>query len=127
MKRLLQIILVMSGIVGIAIALAHVVLGPAAIPGSIAVNPTMDSEDRFYAVMFLGHSLALLWCARAVERRGTIVKFLAGLLFLGGVARLISMVAVGQPNWFFQAMTAIELLLPVLLWALVKQVEKSGS
>ncbi len=126
MKRLLQIILVMSGIVGIGIALIHIALGPTSIPGSIAVNPTMDSEDRFYAVMFLGHSVALLWCAQAVERRSYVVRFLAGLLFLGGVARLISMIAVGPPNLFFQAMTAIELSLPIVLWVMVKRVENSG-
>ena len=49
----------------ILIASAHVVWGPAAIPGSIPVNATMDSEDRFDATMFAAYGVALLWCIRA--------------------------------------------------------------
>ena len=38
-----------------------VVLGPATIPGSVRINATMDSEDRFYAIMFAAYGVALLF------------------------------------------------------------------
>lgn len=37
----------------IFIAAMHLVLGPAAFPGAVPVNATMDSEDRFYATRLL--------------------------------------------------------------------------
>lgn len=122
MRKTLQILLGLFGAVVIVIALAHVVLGPAAIPGSIPVNATMDSEDRFYATLFLAYGVALLWCVRDVERKAAVVYFLMLTFFAGGVARLISMLAVGLPNGFFIAATVIELLLPLVYGGLMHRV-----
>ena len=53
MKRTLQVFLALFGVTTILIGLRHVAIGPGAIPGSIPVNATMDSEDRFYATIRL--------------------------------------------------------------------------
>jgi hypothetical protein len=37
------------------------------------------------------------------------------VLFVGGLARLVSMAAVGPPNAFFLAMTGLELTVPALM------------
>src|ERR1700688_3088081 len=124
MRSALQAILTVGGIAAVLIASGHIVLGPAFIPGSVPVNPTMDSEDRFYATIFLGFGVTLLWCAGAVERRAQIIRFLVSLFFLGGCARLVSMAFVGPPNVFFQVMTALELLLPPAIWLLLAMVER---
>ena len=42
------------------------------------------------------------------------MKLLAAVFFIGGLARLISMLAAGLPNRFFVAMTVLELTLPVV-------------
>jgi hypothetical protein len=115
MRRALQIVLVLFGVSDVFIALLHIALGPGAIPGSVPVNATMDSEDRFYATLFLAYGVALLWCAKDVERRGAVVYFLMLTFFAGGVARIVSMIAVGLPNAFFITMTAVELVLPVVI------------
>lgn len=112
MKKSLQVFLGLFGVSAIAIAALHIALGPAAIPGSIPVNPTMDSEDRFYATLFAAYGVALLWCIRDIERKGTVVYFLAATFFVGGLARLVSVASVGLPNPFFIAMTVLELLIP---------------
>ena len=127
MRRALQGILIVGGIAAVLIALSHIALGPASIPGSIPVNPTMDSEDRFYATIFLGFGLALLWCVGSIDRRSKVIRFLIALFFLGGCARVISIVLVGPPNLFFQAMTALELLLPPVIWLLLNRVERPAS
>jgi hypothetical protein len=115
-------VLTLGGLAVVGIALTHIVLGPASIPGSIPVNATMDSEDRFYATIFLGYGLGLLWCMRAIDRRANFIRFLAAILFAGGVARVISMVLVGLPNALFQALTALEFLAPLTVWFLLRRI-----
>jgi len=124
MARALKAVLIIGGIAAILIALAHMVLGPASIPGAIPVNATMDSEDRFYAAIFLGFGAAVLWGAQAVEQRSQIIRFLAAVFFLGGCARVISIVVVGPPGYLFQALTAVELVLPPVIWLLLNRVER---
>ena len=111
----LQGLLGLFGVTAIFIAGLHWVLGPAAIPGSVPVNATMDSEDRFYATLFAAYGVALLWCLKDIERKSAVVYFLAITFFVGGLARLVSMVAVGLPSPFFVAMSAIELVLPMVM------------
>jgi hypothetical protein len=47
--------------------LGPIVFRPAIIPGAIPVNATMDSEDRFYATLFLGFGAAVMWCSRDLQ------------------------------------------------------------
>lgn len=115
MKKSLQVFLGLFGITAILIASLHIVLGPSAIPGSIPVNPTMDSEDRFYATLFAAYGVALLWCIKDTEYKSKVVYFLALTFFIGGLARLVSIAAVGLPNTFFIAMTVLELLIPFFM------------
>lgn len=124
MRPTLRIILLVGGIVAVIIALLHIALGPASIPGAVPVNATMDSEDRFYAAIFAGFGVALLWCARSIEQRGKVIRFLIAVFFLGGCARIVSMIAVGPPNALFLALTAVELLLPPVVWLLLNRVER---
>jgi hypothetical protein len=111
-RKTLQVLLGVFGAIAIFIALLHIVLGPSSIPGAVPVNATMDSEDRFYATLFLAFGVALLWCIENVERKARVVYFLMLTFLAGGLARLMSVAAVGWPNNFFIAMTVLELLLP---------------
>ena len=95
-------------------------------PGSIPVNATMDSEDRFYATLFAAYGVALLSCVKDIERKSSVVYFLALTFFVGGLARLVSIAAVGLPNRFFIAMTVIELLLPLVVAFLQARVSASA-
>jgi len=115
MKQTLQVFLGLFGVSAISIAALHVVLGPGAIPGSIPVNATMDSEDRFYATLFAAYGVALLWCIRGIEGKSMVVYFLALTFLVGGLARLVSVAMVGWPNPFFVAMTVLELLIPFFI------------
>ncbi len=122
MRRAFQVFLVVFGVIDILISLLHIILGPAAIPGSIPVNATMDSEDRFYATLFLAYGIALVWCAKEVEKKSQLIYFLAATFFVGGLARLVSMAAVGLPDPFFIAMTGFELLIPPAMYLAQKRI-----
>ncbi len=125
MKKSLQIFLGLFGATDLLIALLHIFIGPSSIPGSIQVNATMDSEDRFYATLFGAFGLALLWCIKDIERKKMIVYFLAATFFVGGLARLVSVAAVGLPNTFFIAMTILELLIPFFMVFMQSRISKN--
>jgi hypothetical protein len=127
MRKALQVVLGLFGTAAILIASLHIVLGPLAIPGGVYINATMDSEDRFYATLFAAYGAALLWCIKDIERKSRVVYFLALTFFVGGLARLVSMVAVGLPNAFFMAMTVLELLIPLVMAFMQARISKTSA
>jgi len=121
MKALLKGFVLLFGAVCMVIALVHIGYGPASIPGSVPVNATMDSEDRFYATLFLGFGAANVWCAQNLGARGQVFRTLMLVFFLGGIARLISAMQVGLPSPLFVFLGSLELVIPpLLLWARAK-------
>jgi Domain of unknown function (DUF4345) len=125
--RLFQGFLVLFGVIAIGISLAHLAVGPEAIIGGSAVNPTSDGEDRFYAGLFGCYGVALLWCARGVERKQVYVNVLAAVLLVGGIGRLVALIVVGPPDPFFVAMLVLELVLPPLMVLAAKRVAQPAA
>lgn len=115
-QRLLRWFLLAFGLVCTAIALLHIAIGPASIPGSVPVNATMDSEDRFYAALFLGFGLAHIWAAQDIAARRNHILAMQAVFLAGGFARLISWLAVGPPGPLFIFLGALELIIPPALW-----------
>ena len=116
MRAVLRLLLHVFGAVCILIALTHIAIGPAAILGGAVTNATMDSEDRFYATLFLGFGLAVVWCARDLETREKPLGALLVVFFAGGIARIISLIAVGPPGPLFLFLGVVELILPPIFW-----------
>ena len=117
MQAALKWLTAIFGAACVAIALLHIALGPAAIPGSVPVNATMDSEDRFYASLFLGFGVALIWVSRDLAARRGVFLALLAVFFIGGLARVISWIVVGPPGDIFIAIGVVELILPpMLIW-----------
>ena len=104
------------GAVCMIIALVHIAVGPSSIPGSIPVNATLDSEDRFYASLFLGFGAALIWCSQALGERSGVFFALLAVFFIGGLARIVSYLQVGLPHPLFQFLGAVELILPIVFY-----------
>ena len=134
MLNALRICLCILGVTAVAIALsiltrgaeATAALGEQAFDLMIRARPsssghwpaTMDSELRFYAALWGAYGVAALGCARS---SGAVVEWtpwVAAVFFVGGVGRVVSLLAVGPPHPFFSFLMWIELLLPVLLMAL---------
>lgn len=116
MRRALCFLLIAFGSVCCLIALTHIAIGPASIPGGVVTNAVMDSEDRFYATLFLGFGVASIWCAQDLTQREKPLTALLALFFAGGIARIISYAAVGSPGAFFLLLGAVELALPPLCY-----------
>ena len=117
----LRILVAATGVTIVGIALAHLILGGAAVVGGSPLNATAEGEHRFFAALLLSFGFAFLWCARDIDRKRRPLDFLAGTLLLGGVARLASIAVSGPPNAFYSVMLVIELVVPLALFAMASK------
>lgn len=114
--------LTVFGAACIVIGLAHLMIGPASIIGGGPVNATIDSDLRFYAVLFIGFGGGFVWAATDLPRRSAVVNVLGGLLLLGGLARLLAIWQTGVPHVFYVLMVPVEILVPMFNWVLLKRI-----
>jgi Domain of unknown function (DUF4345) len=107
--------------VGCIIAgLTHVVLGLGADTllgaAKIGSDATRDSQDRFYGAIFAVYGFLMFLFVTDLRRYGPALKTLLAVFFLGGVARLVSMIFTGLPSPYVIGLLATELAFPPLLW-----------
>jgi hypothetical protein len=62
-----------------------------------------------------------VWCAADIDRRAPVINVLGAIFFAGGLARLLSWAVTGRPNWFYVVMIPVELLTPLVNYALVRR------
>src|SRR6185503_16837685 len=100
MRRTLQILLAMiAAILCVRFAFPGVILGGAYVaPGAAGRVPLLDSEVRFLFALALAPAALLVWLIPQVERQLTVVRIIAIVTVLGGLARLLSVVRVGLPD-----------------------------
>lgn len=117
MVRALKQLLLVMGLACAAIGVFHVVLGSASVPGEATAGATVDSRERFYAAIFFGYGMACVWLARQSPIPLVLVRWAAGIFFVGGVGRVVSLAVHGWPHWFQVVLLVVELALPaVVFW-----------
>ena len=102
---ILGLIPVFTGIIGL-FGLADPLYASAAIP----VVPVLDSNLRFFAGVWLGIGIAMLWLVPRIESQTVLFRTVWGAIFLGGVGRLLSILFAGLPPVPFVAFTVLELV-----------------
>lgn len=125
MQRTTQILLTLTGATIVGIAVAHLILGGAAVIGGSPLNATAEGEHRFFAALLLCYGLAFLWCVPDVAAKRRPITLLAAAFLLGGLARLASVAISGPPNTFYSAMLVIELILPFALFFMAARLPQS--
>ncbi|MDA0821435.1 MAG: DUF4345 domain-containing protein [Proteobacteria bacterium] len=116
MDKTLRAVMILGGIFIIVVSLTHIALGHSWLPDTMPVTASIDSEHRFYAAMFLMYGVTLLWCAKALSERRSVFHFLLLTLFVGGLARIVSLCLLGWPHPLFISLGVLELMVPPLLW-----------
>lgn len=106
----------------VLIALGHVILGPYSevllgsnISQASMFDPTVDSQNRFYGAAFSLFGVLLILCSRQVLQDKKILYCVFWVFFAGGIARLVSISAVGSPPLLVNTLTGIELVAPLAL------------
>jgi uncharacterized protein DUF4345 len=89
--------------------------GPSEVIGAAGSSNNVDSEFRFFAAWYVIAGVLLFRAIPSVERQGWIIRAVAGGFFLAGFGRVLSILEVGPPHWWYVVLMTIELALPVIL------------
>lgn len=118
-KRMLQIA---TGILA-AVPTATGLLGLSGVDDPLYValglpcDPTLDSNLRFYAGVWLGLGLTAFYLLPRIEQKTTLFRALWMMIFLGGIGRLLSLALTGMPYPPFIGFTVLEVLgAPLFIW-----------
>jgi hypothetical protein len=115
-RRLLQGTIILASLVPVAAGLAGIILGPAMI--DIASPPVgLDSHFRYLSGVLLAIGLAFLSLVPRIETDTLRFQLLTFLVFVGGLARLVSLTTVGRPDGAMLAGLTMELaIVPILFF-----------
>jgi len=83
-------------------------------------TPNIESELRFFGMMFVFYGAALIQTVRQLDIYASRVPILLAVFFLAGLARLKSYIMIGPPHELFTGLMTIELGLPIVLFVLWK-------
>lgn len=93
----------------------------------VVPNVVLDSNLRFLSGFWLGAGGAIYWVIPQIERQGALFRALWGMIFLGGVGRVLSLLDAGAPPPPLLGALALELLGPPLFIAWQRRVERDAG
>lgn len=122
---------VLAGLGGVAIlAGSHDVLrGALGVRGTrtTPVDPSLDSELRFFAAWYVVAGALMVRAARAPEREGSAVRLISAGWFVAALGRLLSLRSAGRPHELYVALTAAELVIAGGLVPWQQRVERAAQ
>ena len=90
---------------------------PVYVAAGVPRTVLLDTNLRFFSGVWVGVGLALWWLIPTIERQTVLFRVLWGMIFIGGIGRLLSMSMLGWPSAAFVAFTAIEIVgAPMFIW-----------
>lgn len=97
-KRLLQIVVALACLVPLTIGGQSILHGPGFLGHAPVIPTDLDSHFRYISGIFFGVGLAFASCIPGIEDKGPRFRLLGALVVCGGLARLVSLLAVGPPS-----------------------------
>jgi hypothetical protein len=118
-KRALQILMGLLGVIPVTTGLLGLlgVEDPVYVAVGVPRIVLLDTNLRFYSGVWVGLGLALFWLIPTIERQTVLFRVVWGMIFIGGIGRVLSMTRLGWPPVPFVVFTAIELVgAPLFIW-----------
>lgn len=98
-RRLLQGAIAVASLVPLGAGLSGILESAAMLRGVEGpLPPDLDSHFRYLSGLLFGLGLGFLWCALRIEAPGAVFQALGFVVVCGGLARLLSLIAVGAPG-----------------------------
>jgi hypothetical protein len=118
-RRRLQVAMAVLGVIPIATGIVGLfgLSDPIFANSGIPANAILDSNLRFFAGVWLGLGIALYWLIPSIERQTVLFRVLWGMIFIGGIGRLLSIIFLALPPIPFIGFTALEIIgAPFFIW-----------
>lgn len=117
MRSSFKIILMILSLIPLFFAVTGLVSGAVGNNGGVSVSAGLDNQYRYLSGYYLSLFFGIWYVLGDIDRRGTVLRILVLAIFIGGLARLLSYVQVGEPPLRAMAGMALELGAPVLaIW-----------
>lgn len=97
-KRLLQLVVAIACLVPLSVGGTSILHGPHFLGHPPVVPTDLDSHFRYISGIFFGLGLAFVSCIPGIEHKGPRFRLLGALVVCGGLARVVSLIAVGPPS-----------------------------
>ena len=116
-KTALQIAVAVLAATPVLVGIEGILSGPEFLHAIRPWPVDLDSHFRFLSGFFLAFGIAWYSCIPGIETKTERFRLLAACTFIGGLARLVSLILVGAPSAGHIAGLCIELLaVPALVW-----------
>jgi hypothetical protein len=117
-KRLMQAVMCTVLLLPASAVIPSLVSGPEFLGHPPVIPNDLDSHFRYVSGVFPGVLVLIAACIPAIERRGPRFRMLGGVIVLGGLCRLASLLLVGMPSAGHQIGLMVEIgVMPLLmLW-----------
>jgi hypothetical protein len=120
-ETILKYLLIGISVVAVATGANIIVQGISGIPETgLIVQASVDNELRFMSVFWLAFGLFCFAISKNVVENQKSISYIALTFLCGGIARLLSLVFIGQPIGLFIGVMILELVLPFFIFALLK-------
>jgi hypothetical protein len=90
-------------------------------------DPVLDSQNRFYGVVFALYGVILYMGATNPARYAPVLRAAFWVFFAGGLARLVSIAVMGVPSLPVLLLLAMELVIPPVLLIWLSKIEPVAS
>ena len=107
--RSLQVVVALASLVPIGAGAAGVLLGPRLVGAAIVGAADLDSHFRYLSGLLLAIGLGYVSTIPHIETQGRRFRLLTGIVVLGGVGRLLSLLSIGPASPTMTAALVMEL------------------
>jgi hypothetical protein len=97
-KRALQVCVAVLAAIPLGIGAAGVATGTNYL-GATGPTIDLDSHFRYLSGIFMALGMVFYSCVPNIERKSARFGLAASLVFVGGIGRLVALLALGPPTW----------------------------